>query len=157
MAEINDASILHDGVLRMKHLLASGITDPISASRSSGYQFVMTSYPERKVEYPIITIKANQGTMERMGMQSEMAFLPIIFTIDVWSKKTKERDELSGSVFSLLRQCQYGKNSIANTGSGTVLETLYDFRLLSIVDFDEPGKEGIHRKMMTAQYKYITG
>jgi hypothetical protein len=154
MPTINNQSIISDSTLRFKHLLASGITDPISATRTTS--FVMTSWPERKIEFPLITVRTNLGVSERLGMQSEGQYLPILVFIDVWSKNVRERDVIAGSVFEILRQNQYGTDSTGNTGSGTILERLYDFRLLNMVDLDEPGKEGIHRKSIQAQYKYVT-
>jgi len=89
-----------------------------------------------------------------MGFYSEMLQIPIIVNIDIWSTKTKERDCLSGSVLDLLRTTQYGVSS--PVGSGTTLDKLYDFRMTSCNDFDEPGKQGLHRKMIEINYKYYT-
>ena len=150
---IADQSILHDVVIRMKTLLASGITDPLSRG-GAGSSFVMAAFPEKKVNFPIITVKANMGTSTKMGMYSEMAFIPVNVGLDVWTKSTKQRDEISGSIFNLLRTSEYDID--ATTGSGTILERLYDFKLLGTVDLDEPGKDGLHRKVINCRYNYVT-
>lgn len=94
------------------------------------------------------------GVMERLGMQSEGVIIPVNFVINVFSKNVKERDQLAGSVFNLLRVSQYDVDS--TTGSGTVLERLYDFQMGNIVSLDEPNKEGLHRKIIEVSYKFIT-
>ena len=144
MATINDVSILHDTVQRVKTIIASGISNAT----------VMSAWPEKKVNYPLITVRANMASSSRMGFYSEMLEIPLVLNIDIWSTSTKERDCLTGSVLDLLRTTQY--NTHATVGSGTVLDKLYDFRLSACNDFDEPGKQGLHRKMMEINYKYYT-
>lgn len=144
MTTINDISILHDTVQRIKTILASGITTAT----------ILSAWPEKKVNFPLITVRANMASSSRMGIDSEMMEVPLLVNIDIWSKSTKERDCLTGSVFNLLRTTQYGVDS--TVGSGTVIDRLYDFRPGPCNDFDEPGKEGLHRKTMEINYKYYT-
>ena len=153
MTTFNDVSILHDVVIRMKQILASGITDPLSRG-GGGSTFILSSYPKRKVSYPVITINSNFGPGTKLGMQSEGVMVPVNVYVDVWTTDVKQKDTLAGSIFNLLRTTQLGLNG--TVGSGTSLERLYDFNIRSMVDFDEPGKEGLHRKAMEFGYKYLT-
>ncbi|MEK6885279.1 MAG: hypothetical protein AABY22_36950 [Nanoarchaeota archaeon] len=150
---ISNPSIISDAIIRIRSLLSSGLSDP-GSPRAGTEQFILTSWPERSVKYPIITLDATMGVMERLGMQSEGAVVPVNFVINVFSKNVKQRDQLAGSVFNLLRTSQYDIDG--TTGSGTVLERLYDFRLANITSLDETGKEGLHRKIIDCQYKFIT-
>ena len=154
MPTINDINIIGDTTIRLRSLIGSGVTDPLS-SRPDG-SFIMTSWPKRKITYPLITIRATLGTSEHLGMQSEGKLYPINVFIDVWTKDVAQRDRLSGSVIEILRLNQYGVNSTGNTGSSTTLERLYDFKLLNAVALDEPGIDGVHRMTIEAQYKYVT-
>lgn len=154
MPTINNQSIIEDITKRLKNLIASGITDPISSTRTGSSAFVMTSFPEKRAEYPMITLRINLGASEHLGMQSEGKLIPVLLFIDVWSKNVGMKDWLAGSVFNVLRENQYGTNT--TTGSGTVLERLYDFRLLNMVDLDEPGAGGVHRKSIQCQYQFVT-
>jgi hypothetical protein len=150
---VADNSILHDVVIRIKSLLASGISDPLSRD-STGSSFILSSYPDKIIRYPVIVTSANLGNSNKMGMFSEMASLPVSVKIDVMTKSTKQRDEMTGSIFNLLRTSEYGMN--ATTGSGTILERLYDFKLNGTVDLDEPGIDGMHRKIINCSYNYVT-
>ena len=51
------STFLADTLLFIRNFLDSNITDPISGSRAGRDRFVMTSYPQRDVKYPIITVK----------------------------------------------------------------------------------------------------
>lgn len=154
---INNVSILSDSLRRMKELIASGITDPISASRSASSRFVMSTFPERNAEYPLITVSNRHGPSDRLGMQSEVMNLPVQFTVQVWGDTMKNKDTLAGSVLNLLRVSQYGIDSIANTGTGTNIEGLYDLQLTNMFDLDEEGKKGLHRKVIEFNYNFMAG
>lgn len=139
----------------MKALIASGISDPISATRSGSSSFVTSTWPESYAEYPFVLIGARFGSTTRMGMQSEIMSVPVQMTIQIVTTKMSDKDQLSGSIFHLLRTCQYDINSVANTGSGTNLERMYDFRLVNNFDRDEIGKRGEHRKIMEIEYDIV--
>ena len=154
---IGTASFIHDSVILLRNLLASGITDPVSASRSgTDSRFIMTSFPQHSVLYPLITIKQlGMVDIERMGMSTEQKRLYARYEVDVWSKSTKQRDEIAGSVYNVLRTNQLG---IENNISGTVVEGLYNFQLINMFDRVEGEKERekIHRKVLEFSYVYIT-
>lgn len=150
---INDNGILHSARVRMKEMIASGIDDPLSRG-GAGSSFVYMSWPHRKVSYPYFTVDCRFGAGQKMGMDSEMHMVPILYDIDVWAKKEKHSDGLTGSLFNLLRTFQYGNTG--SLGTSTVNERLYDFNWLSSVPLNEPGKDGVRRKNNKISYKYYT-
>lgn len=154
MVEINSSRIVKDVTVKLRQILSSGITDPSAAKRDADSRFVMTSFPERPTEYPFMTVRCNLGPGDRLGISSEGIYIPVNVFVDVFAKNVRDKDELAGSVFNVLRVSQYGVD--ATTGSGTVVADLYDFTFVGMTDMDEPGKEGIHRKIVECQYKWVT-
>lgn len=152
---INSQSILKDALTYMKNTIASGITDPISASRTSSSQFVMSTFPEARAEYPHITITTNYGEISKLGMQSIVMNSPVRFNIQVWSADMKNKDQLAGSIVNLIRQIQYGNNPVTGVPSGTVNIGLHNIRMLPTYDVDEVGKRGVHRKVIPVEYDFI--
>lgn len=151
---VSGSTILHDSVLKVRALIASGVSDPISANRwtASGCRFVVTSFPERLVQYPVITVAGNKGRDERMGTQTQAMKTPVFVEVDVYSKSTKERDTLADAVYQTLKTSQMG---IQAGWTGTELDLLYDFHFLNEFNIDEVGKRGIHRKHQSYSYFMI--
>jgi hypothetical protein len=73
--------------------------------------------------------------------------VPLNIEVRVWSLSTKQRDELSDAVWNSLLANQ------ATTETGKI----YGFELQNETDVDEPGKEGVHSKVMTFNYFFVTG
>ena len=67
MVTANDLTA--DVISFLKTSLAS-VTDPLSGSRAVNSSFIMSSYPQRKVLYPIITIRVINLKAKRAGMQT---------------------------------------------------------------------------------------
>jgi hypothetical protein len=151
VSEINAGSIPHDSVLVIRQILASGTTDPITATRSADSKFILTSYPTRPAEYPIITIKCNTGPSELLGSNSEAMQIPLDFEVRVWARNEKEKDELMGAVINQLRTSQKGINPI----SGTESFGLFDFHMDGSANVDEPGVEGVLSKVLPVGYNFI--
>uniref|UniRef100_A0A6M3XK52 Tail protein n=1 Tax=viral metagenome TaxID=1070528 RepID=A0A6M3XK52_9ZZZZ len=149
---ISGSTIVHDSVLKIRALIASGVTDPISASRSSDTKFVMTSFPDRKVEYPVITIEGNKVSDERLGTSTQAMKSDIHCVTNIWSKSTKQRDALSDSVYQTLKTSQMGTQA---GWTGTELDGLYDFKFFGENNIDEEGQKGIHRKRIEFGYFVI--
>ena len=144
---IGSNTVLHDVVVYIKSIL-QGITDPIVGSRSTSSKFVMTSFPLRGAEYPLITIECGMNNGRGMGMATEAMEFRNLLRITIWSKSTKQRDELCDSVISTLRNAQLG--------TGTISENLYDFIVINAFDLSEDaGQEKIHRKIIEVSYKFI--
>jgi len=145
----SSSTFLSDIVLFIRNDLRTNITDPISSKRNSREKFVMTAYPSRTVQYPIITVKnVGMNIVNRLGMQSEGVWQSVVIEVRVWARNEKERDELTQEVFEQFRTNQFG------TGSSTDFE-LHDFNLLSAVPIDEDGEEGIKSRVMEYEYKIV--
>lgn len=145
---VTDTTIIRDTVLFIRDLLA-GITDPISSARPTNSKFVMTSYPDRPVAYPLITVNAlNFRDVLSGGMRSETKICEIDLEIRIWARNEKEKDQLTDSVYTKLRQSQ------TDDSTGTIANTLFGFELTSAVNVNEEGKEGIKSKILSV--KYIT-
>jgi len=148
MSPIGNSTVLHDITVYLKGLLQANVTDPIVGSRSSSSKFIMTSFPMRVAEYPLITIKTSMDSGVGLGMASEAMEIRNVIQISIWSKSTKQRDELFDSVLYALRSNQLG--------TGTIAENLYDLTLVNAFDLSEDvGQEKIHRKIAEFSYKFI--
>lgn len=135
----------------IRDLLVTNVTDPVSASRAGTERFVMTSYPKRAVRYPIITvIDRNISIEKRSGLRSESQWTEVELEVRIWARNTRERDNLSTSVFDVLRTNEYG------SGSTSEFE-MHDFRILSAVNFSEEGEHGIKSKIIRVRYKMMIG
>lgn len=153
---VNDTTILHDAILTLRNIIASGVTDPISATRSTNSKFVMTSYGTRPTEYPVITITDAGITGRALGMHSEAQEVSLMFRIDIQSTEVgysnKGRDWVYDDLYDALRTNQTGVSPI----SGTQSHGLHNFRQLTAFNVDEPGPKGRHRKIVTIAYDYYT-
>ena len=148
---VNSSTYLKDTILFIRNDLRTNITDPISSTRPAKQSFVMTSYPQKAVRYPLITVKdINSSDIQRLGMQSELHYIKIELEVRVWARDIQERDELTEDVLNRMRSNQFGSGS-ANE------DNLHDFLILSTLNIDEPGDQGIHSKIMTIQFTFVLG
>lgn len=148
---INGSTFISQTTLFLRASLASGITDPISASRSGSESFIMTAYPERPIRYPIITIKPEDvvSSIPRLGFQVEDSYLTLPFEIRIWGRDQREKDRLSQEVYTWLRLNQF-------SGSySTINENLFGFSLNSMVNVDEPGKGNPKSKILNISYNLV--
>jgi len=146
---LNSTTFLSDSIKFIRDYLSSNITDPVSSKRVDRDKFVMTSYPQRGVKYPIITIKSsNINTIKRLGMQSENVWQNLVIEVRIWARNESEKDDLTQKVFNALRSAQFG------TG-GTVEFELHDFILLSAVPVDEEGEGAVKSCVMEYQYRLV--
>ena len=142
------ATIISDTVRYIRNDLSSNITDPITG-RSGRERFVMTSYPQRPVKYPIVTVKTSgiEAPM-KLGMQSALHQSSLMLEVRIWARNVIEKDELSESILNRLRGQEL---TVASS------ESLHDFSVLSTVDVDEPGDGGIKSRVITIKYIFIYG
>ena len=145
---VESATFVRDSIFFVVNDLSSNITDPILSTRNSDSKFIMTSYPQRKTEYPLITVQLQNADAQRTGMQTNAMDMDLTFEIRVWARNVKERDELYQSVLNRLRTIQF-------TASGSIDADLHDFNATSAINIDEEGEGGIHSKVITATYKFI--
>lgn len=145
---VESATFVRDSIFFIKDDLSSNITDPLSTKRDSDSKFIMTSYPQRKAQYPLITVQLENADARRTGMQTNSMDMELTFEIRVWARNVTEKDTLFQSVFNRLRSIQF-------TGSGSIEADLHDFNVTSTVNVDEDGEGGIHSKIITAVYQFI--
>ncbi len=143
------ATILRDVLFFIKDDLDGEITDPISGSRASNSNFIMTSYPQRQVQYPIVTIKVTNVEAFRAGMQSTLMDYTFTVEIRVWARNQKEKDEIYDAVIDRLRTIQF------TSSTGSVANNLHDFNALSAVEVDEEGKGKPKSRICEVQYTFF--
>ena len=143
---VTAGSIVHDTIIRLAQLIASGVTDPISGSRSAKSKFVTFSFPDHDVQYPLITIQGRIISDTRLGVPSQNMRTDVAVEARVWSKSTTQRDGLADKIYETVVSNQ------SNSASGTEAFGLYDLRTLRQVNIDEPGKEGVHSKVQEFAY-----
>ena len=144
-------TILRDVLFFIKDDLTGQITDPISSDRSSKSNFIMTSYPVRPVQYPIITIKCINVEAVRAGMQTTAQDITLSIEIRVWARNQREKDEIFTEIFNRLSDIQF----TATTGS--VANDFHDLFIGSAIEIDEPGESGaqaIKSRVLSMEYKF---
>ncbi len=143
------STLLLDSLFFIKNDLISNITDPEGPNRSAKSKFVVTSYPQRNVHYPLITIKAINIEALRAGMQTTNQDITMNFELRIWGRNEKEKNDLYEEILNRL-------NSIQFTASGSTNNNLHHFNILSSVEVDEDGEGGqvIKSRIMQVQYKF---
>jgi len=141
---VETTTFVRDTLFFIKNDLTSNVTDPISARRKADSHFIMTSYPVREAEYPIITIKLVNTSATRVGMQSKAMDMELDIEVRIWARNVKEKDELFTLVFNRLKDIQF-------TTTGSINSNLHDFELLSSVDVEE---ETIKSRVTEVKYKF---
>ena len=144
MTYINRSQFIRDSTFCVHNLLSGNITDPQSANRVTGEQFTMTTWPDRSVRYPVITVQQTGFESNFAGIASNNTINNIDFEINVWSKSIPEKESLAGSVFAVLEQ-----NQTITAASG-----LFDLRFFNITNLDEDGPNGTHRKLIGVRWMW---
>jgi len=145
-------NFIADVLYFIKNSFTSGstpITDPIASSRPGGSAFIMTSYPQRQAVYPLITIKLINQKANRAGMQITAMDVEMVIEIRVWARNQKEKDALSNQVYYTLRNLQF------TSSTGSEVNNLHDFTLLSDVEVDEPGEGNPKSRIVQIKYKFF--
>jgi len=145
---IESGTFPRDILFFIKNDFLSNITDPLTAARTTQSKFVMTSYPQRKVEYPLITIKLTNFSGTSSGMQTNAMDVILNLEIRIWGRNQKEKDELANDCYKRLRDIQF----TASTGS--IANYLHNFKLLSAVEVDEDGEDQPKSRLLNIQYNF---
>lgn len=145
---VSATTLKHDVVVTLRDTLATNITDPVSGARAGNEKFIMTSFPQRSVRYPVIIVDVSNMSDEFLGMGTEQRLVNIEFQLDIWGRTAQERDELYDAVYQHLRTLQL------DASTGTVALGLYDFNITSAVQVDEEGINAPHRVIITGTYKF---
>lgn len=149
---IGNTTFLSETILFIRDRLRARITDPIATARvAAGEKFVMTSYPRELVQYPLITVKGDNATVNPLGQNSETSIIQLTIEVRIWGRNEKEKNTLADAVITYLQHNQI-PSSTANTSQNV---ELYDFKILSATEVDDPGEEGIKSRILTIEYKFI--
>jgi len=150
IVSVSGATFLADSIILIRDKLLTNITDPLTASRPATEKFVMTSYPQRAVTYPLITIvDRNISQPQRLGMGSEGTVLTITLEIRIWARNVRERDELFDQVYTYL------KGNQLDATTGLVASNLNNFKLNSAINISEDGEQGIKSKVCEFSFLFI--
>jgi hypothetical protein len=142
---LNPSNFISEIVLFLRDYIRTNVSDPIT--RSEG--FVMTAYPKREVQYPIITIKNTNIKTKKLGMSSEISSADVSIEVRVWARNSKECDELTQSVITTLKNAQYG------TGSTSEYD-IHGFELSSSNSVVETeGDNTVHSKVLNFKYSCV--
>ena len=129
VTKVNSETFITDLIILIRDRLRDNINDPLN--RSANERFIMTSYPQNVVNYPVITV-VDTGTRQegKLGMGSQGTILRLGVEIRIWARNVKERDTLFDEVHEYLRTNQI-------TGDDLNDANLYDFNLNSVVNVSE--------------------
>jgi hypothetical protein len=147
---VSSATLISDTVKFMRDFLSTNITDPLAGQRGGRERFVVTSFPQRPVTYPIIQVECTgpaQGGPA--GMSSNLMVFVLPVEIRVWARNVKERDAIAQEVIDDVRQAQF------TAGTGTIANNLHDFSVMSAANIYEEG-EGPKSKVIQLQFLFIT-
>lgn len=146
---VTTANFISDVIFFIKNDLTSSITDPISTTRAPDSKFIMTSYPQRKAQYPLVTIKVINQEGRRAGMQTTAMDVSVNIEVRIWARNQKEKDEISTAIYKELRDIQF------TTSSGSVANNLHDFQLISAVEIDENGEGAPKSRVLQVKYSFF--
>jgi len=141
-------TLISDLLFFLKDYLISNIDDPVSASRGSSSKFVMTSFPEREVKYPLIVLQITNVEETRAGMQTTAMDISLTAEIRIWSKSVAQSDKLCQNILDKLADIQF-------INDGSIDNDFHDFNILSTVRVDEPGKGGTKSRIIQLQYRFF--
>lgn len=142
------STLIRDILYFFKTDLASAISDPISSNRSGTSKFIMSSFPQRNVKYPMVTLKITDLNASRAGMQSTLMDITVTMEIRIWARNEKEKDTIYNAIMDRLPNIQY-------VSSGTIDNDLHDLTIISSVEIDEEGEGGIKSRILQIQYKFF--
>jgi len=108
----------------------------------------MTSYPQRETKYPLITIKCTNFEGPRSGMQTTAQDIKLTIELRIWARNEKEKDTLFMAVQNALDSAQF----TASTGS--VANDFHNFNVISGIEIDEPGEQGIKSRILQLRYEF---
>lgn len=135
-------------LLFLKEQLSTNIEDPV-ANRGNSSAFVMTSYPEREVKYPLITLEITNIEESRAGMQTTAMDISLTVEIRIWTMSVGQSDKLAQNVLDHLADIQF------DASSGSVDNDFHDFSVGSVVRVDEPGKGKTKSRIIQLSYRFF--
>jgi len=141
-------TLFSDVLYFLKNLISSNITDPIASARGNSSAFVMTTFPEREVKYPLITLEIVNSAQARAGMQTSKMDIELDINVRIWSKSVTQSDKLAQQILDLLADNQF-------PASGSVENNFHDFNIGSVNRVDEEGQGGTKSRIIQLNYKFF--
>lgn len=153
--DVRDKYLIHDSLRIVRDLIASGTTDPISASRSTNSSFVTIRGSKRPKEFPVVIVDKIGMPGVPLGIQSEAMEFTFMGEADCQSTSAgydaKGVDWVASDVINALRTNQRG----VSPQSGTQAHGLFDLKFLGIVPYyPERGPNGLKGIKVRFLYKY---
>lgn len=142
------ATLIRDILFFVKDLISDNVTDPIAAKRGSSSKFVMTSFPQRQVKYPLIIVQLTNIEESRAGMQTTAMDITLPIEIRIWSESVAQSDQMSQEILDLLANQQF-------TSGGSIDNDFHDFTINSAIRVDEPGEGGTKSRIIQGQYRFF--
>jgi hypothetical protein len=142
VSEVSINNFVNDVTLLVRDGFKAYIADPLG--RSTG--FVMTEFPGLPVRYPVITVKFEPASTSFQGFKSNDVFVSLRCTIKVFSKSTRQRDELADKVLYI--------TTFFRLTLALAPWYLHDFSLVNAFNEDEPGKGGEHNKVIELIFNF---
>lgn len=144
---VESTTFIADILYFIKNDILTNVSDPLT-SRPVDSKFVMTSYPQRQVHYPLVTIKLVNQVGQRAGMQTEAMDVTLTLEIRVWARNQKEKDDLANAIYKRLRDIQF------TSSTGSIANNLHHFKLNSAIEIDEPGEGNPKSRILQVQYQF---
>ena len=141
-------TIIGDVLFFLKSLISSNVTDPLTSSRGNSSAFVMTSFPEREVKYPMIVIQVTNIEEQRAGMQTTTMDMRLELEVRIWSKSVTQSDKMAQEILDLLGDKQF-------TSTGSIANDFHDFNIGSTVRVNEPGQGGTKSRIIQLSYRFF--
>lgn len=145
----NRPTLIRDILFFLKDYLDSNITDPIASIRGGSSKFIMTSYPEREVKYPLITLEVNNIEEVRSGMQTAAMDVTLSVELRIWSLSVAQSDQLTQEILDKLADLQF------TTSTGSIDNDFHDFSVGSVLRVDEPGERGTKSRILQLGYRFF--
>jgi hypothetical protein len=149
---VDSDTVLSDSILLVRNTIRDNVIDPISATRKSDSNFVMTSYPQRPTQYPIITVRGiGMPSLTKLGARSSIYNALVPIEVRVWARNEKEKINLTEQWINVMRTNQLSGNDFVDS------ERLLDFAIVSSVPVDEEGKQGVKSQVTQANFTFLLG
>lgn len=146
---VTSANFIADIIYFIKNDFSSNITDPLGSARKADSKFILSAYPQRQVDYPLITVRVINQTAKGAGMQTAAMDVDVFVEVRVWARNQKEKDNIGNAVYARLRNIQF------TASSGSIANNIHDFALLSNVEINEDGEGTPKSRIMQVRYRFF--
>lgn len=129
--------------LTVRDGLRAGLNDPLSR----GGLMVVTSYPQRPVRYPVVTVRTESVGLNYYGLQNSDGFQSFITYVVIYSNSLKEADILADEVITIVGTARFNVSTQALQ--------IFDIGIVGVSDSfkDEDGKRRVYIKTIEVRNK----